>query len=404
MTGSPTNTAANAGIANAFAAFLLDRPSSINRDLKVIDEPGTKHWATFLFVHDKWQVSKRITADLGLRWEYYDPMSALAGKGGLSNYDPATNTLQVSGYGSIENNLGLKRDLNNWAPRLGITFRLDDRTVLRAGYGASTTPFPDNFYAFNYPVKQNNAFPAPNTYSPAGSMAAGFPAPIVASIPSDGIIAANTPAFLNQLFFYVPSDLEQGTLHSWNVAFQRELFWGLTGEVAYVGNRSDDILYRYNVNAGMTPGLDRAGQPLNTLFGKTAEVRNLAWKGKSRYNGLQMKLDRRFRGGWLVTNSYTYGKGKDYSNQNEAIGTPADPERSWGFINFDRTHNYVSTFVWALPWFKESGGLAKWVLGNWQVSGLFSAMTGTPLDVTMSSANLRAPGNTQRPDYDGSTR
>ena len=113
-------------------AFLLDRPSSIGRDLKVIDEPGTKHWATFLFVQDKWQLSKRITADLGLRWEYYDPMSALAGKGGLSNYDPATNTLQVVGYGSIEDNLGLKRDLNNWAPRLGLTYRLDEKTVLRA--------------------------------------------------------------------------------------------------------------------------------------------------------------------------------------------------------------------------------------------------------------------------------
>ena len=153
-------------------------------------------------------------------------------------------------------------------------------------------------------------------------MAAGFPAPIVAAIPSDGIIAANTPAFISQSYFWVPTDLEQGTLHSWNVAFQREMFWGLTGEVAYVGNRSNDILYRFNINAGMTPGLDRDGQPLYTLYGKTAEVRNLAWKGKSRYNGLQMKVDRKFRGGWLVTNSYTYGKGRDYSNENDWPSAP----------------------------------------------------------------------------------
>ena len=148
--------------------------------------------------------------------------------------------------------------------------------------------------------------------------------------------------------------------------------WGLTGEIAYVGNRSDDALYRFNINAGMTPGLDRAGQPLFALYGKTAEVRNLAWKGKTRYNGLQVKVDRKFRGGWLLTNSYTYGKAKDYSNDNGGPSTPADPELSWGFGNFDRTHNYVSTFVWSLPWFKDEGGALKWILGNWQVSGMLS--------------------------------
>ena len=403
QTGSPTDSAANAGLANSFASFLLDRPSGIARDLKVIDEPGTKHWASFFFVHDKWQVSKRLTADLGLRWEYYNPFTGLAGQGGLSNFDPKTNSLLVSGYGNIEDNLGVKNDFNNWNPRLGLTFRLDERTVVRGGYGASTTPFPDNSYAFNFPVKQNNAFSAPNTYSAAGSMAAGFPAPIVANIPSNGIIAANTSAFIAQSYNYVPQDLQQGTLHSWNVAFQRELIWGLTGEIAYVGNRSDDVLNRFNINAGMTPGLDRDGQPLYILYGKTASVNNLAWKGKSRYNGLQVKVDRKFRGGWMVTNSYTYGKAKDYANDNGGPSTPANPELSWGYGNFDRTHNYVNTFVWSLPWFKESSGATKWILGNWQMSGLFSAMTGTPVDVTMSGANLRAPGNTQRPNYDGST-
>ena len=75
-------------------------------------------------------------------------------------------------------------------------------------------------------MKQNNAFSAPNTYSAAGAMATGFPAPIVANIPSDGIIPADTSALLNQSYSYVPADLQQGTLHSWNVAFQRELVLG----------------------------------------------------------------------------------------------------------------------------------------------------------------------------------
>jgi hypothetical protein len=402
QSGSPADNASLSGIANAFASFLLDRPGGMARDLKVLDEVGTKHWAFFTFVHDKWQVSKRLTADLGLRWEYYNPFVGLAGQGSLSNYDPAINGLRITGYGNNPDDLGVKKDLNNWNPRVGVTFRLDERTVIRTGYGASTTPFPDNRYAFNYPVKQNNAFSAPNSYSAAGSMAAGFPAPIVAAIPSDGIIPGST--VLGQSLFYVPSDLQQGTLHSWNVAFQRELLWGLTGEIAYVGNRSDDSLNRFNINAGMTPGLDRNGQPLYVLYGKTASVENLAWKGKTRYNGLQVKVDRKFRDGWLLTNSYSYGRARDYANDNGGPSTPANPELSWGFGNFDRTHNYVSTFVWALPWFKEGSGPAKWLLGNWQVSGILTAMSGQVLDVTMSSsAALRAPGNTNRPNYDGST-
>jgi hypothetical protein len=401
QTGSPADSLANSGLANAFASFLLDRPGAVARDLAVIAEPGTKHWALFSFVHDKWQVSQKVTVDLGLRWEYYDPFVGIEGQGSLSNYDPSINALRVSGYGDNPDKLWVKRDLDNLAPRLGITYRFDDRSVIRAGYGASTTPFPDNRYAFNFPVKQNNAFSAPNTFSTAGSMAAGFPAPIVASVPADGIIPATTPQLLNQSFWTVPEDLEQGTLHSWNVAIQRELFWGLTGEVAYVGNRSDDVLNRFNINAGLTPGLDRAGQPLYVLYGKTASVENLAWKGKSRYNALQAKLDRRFRNGWSLTNSYTYGRARDYHSENGGPITPADVEKSWGYADFDRSHIYVSTFVWALPWFKDDAGITKWVLGNWQVSGLLTMMSGTPVNITANAATLRAPGNTQFPNQLG---
>jgi len=403
QTGSPANTAANSGIANAFASFLLDLPGGMARDLKVLEDVGSQHWAVYTFVQDKWQVSKKLTVDLGLRFEYYDPIIGLAGKGSLSNYNPADNTLLVSGYGNIANDFGVEKDFNNFNPRVGASYRINDKTVMRAGFGASTTPFPDNRYAFNYPVKQNNSYQAPNSYSVAGSMAAGFPAPTYQAIPDSGILPANT-SFLNaQSFQYVPSDLQQGTLYSWNAAFQRELIWGLTGEVAYVGNMSNDSLNRFPMNAGMIVGAGIAGQPLYAKYGKTAGVENLAWKGKTRYNGLQMKLDRRFRNGWLVTNSYTYSRARDYSNDNGGPSTPAEPERSWGYGNFDRTHVYVGSFVWSLPWFKTTdSGFLHYLLGNWQLSGIFTYQSGQVLDVTSASgASLNTPGNTQRPDLNG---
>ena len=105
------------GVANSFASFLLDWPNGVQRDLKVIDEPGTQHSAVFLFTQDKWQARPNITIDLGLRWEYYTPLTGLEGAGSLSNYDPATNTLRAS---------GLRHD-----ERIGRTSRARSRTSTR---------------------------------------------------------------------------------------------------------------------------------------------------------------------------------------------------------------------------------------------------------------------------------
>jgi hypothetical protein len=401
QTGSPTDSRSQSNLANSFAAFLLDRPTDVGRDLAVID-PGTKHAAIFTFVHDKWQVSPKITIDLGLRHEYYTPLVGLENPGGLSNFDPETNTLRVAGYGGIPEDLGVKSTWNNVDPRIGVSYRLSDKAVARAGFGSSTMPFPDNSYAFNFPVKQNNQFNGPNAFTPppSVSMATGFPAPIQADIPADGVIQANTPLLRNQQYFVVPLDMEEGRLYSWNVAFQRELPWGLTGEVAYVGNRGEGVLARLDMNAGLVPGLDNAGRPAFARFGRIGTTTNLGVPTTTRYHSLQVKVDRRFRNNLSVTNSYTLGRGYVYSNgdSNGDISTPANVELSYGRPENDRTHTFVSSFVYMLP-FKSDGPL-NWVIGGWQVAGLFTAQSGRAVDIIMSGALLRAPGNQQRPNKD----
>ena len=403
-TGSPSDTASLSGVANSFAAFLLDWPRGVTRDLKVIDEPGTQHAATFLFVHDKWQARSNITIDVGLRWEYYTPLKGLEAPGSLANYDPAANSLFVSGYGDTSDAVNVDSTWTNFSPRTGISWRLNDNTVVRAGYGASTIPFPDNRYAFNYPVKQNYAGTAPNDFQASGSMATGFPAPVLVNIPQNGVIPVSG-SLLNSTFDVIPPGLREGTLHSWNVAFQRQLPYQLTADIAYVGNRGVNLVMDVDGNASLVYGSGNNGRPQFAAFNRTGTTRARTNDNKSEYNALQVKVDRRFRNGFMVTNSYTLSRSKDLANENGGISTPIDRDLSWARSNFDRTHNYVLTAIYELPWgpgqrWMGEGMLGK-IVGGWQVSGLFVAQSGVPLTITGNGALLNTPGNTAFANLNG---
>jgi len=406
-TGSPAETASLSGIANPLASFLLDWPSTVQRDLKVVDEPGTRHWAIATFVQDKWQVRSNVTVDLGLRWEYYHPLVGVEGKGTLSNYDPTTNTLHVAGYGDTSNALNVKNYFKNFGPRTGISWRLNDKSVLRAGYGASAIPFPDNRYAFAFPVKQNYQGTAANGFQRQGSMAAGFPAPALANIPSDGIIPVSG-SLLNSLYDVVPPTLHEGTLHSWNVAFQRQLPYGFTADVAYVGSKGVDLVADLDTNASMTYGSGNNGRAQFAQFGRTGTNRTRTNLGKSRYNGLQMKVDRRFLNGFLITNSYTLGRSTDLAQENTGINTPIDFDLSWARSDTDRLHNYVLSSVYELPfgvrkrWLNE--GMTSKILGGWQVSGLFVAQSGQALTIGGNGTLLNTPGNSAFVNLNGDNK
>ncbi|HVD94193.1 MAG TPA: TonB-dependent receptor [Vicinamibacterales bacterium] len=403
-TGNPAEPGSTGGIANPLASFLLDWPSTVQRDLKVIDQPGTRHWAVASFIQDKWQVRSNVTLDLGLRWEYYKPLQGIEGKGTLANYDPLTNQIQVAGYGSFSNSLNVKNYYKNFAPRTGMSWRLNDLTVVRAGYGASAIPFPDNRFAFAFPVKQNYSGTAANGFQAQGSMAAGFPAPVLASIPATGIITP-TGTLLNSTYDVIPTGLHEAKLHSWNVAFQRQLPFSFSADIAYVGSRGVGLIMDVDENASVVYGSGNAGRPQFAPFNRTGQSRARTNLGKSQYHGLQMKVDRRFTNGLLVTNSYTLGRSMDLAQENTGIGTPIDFNLSWARSDTDRLHNWVTSAVYELPW----GPRRKWmsdstlgkIVGGWQLSGLFIAQSGQALTIGGNGTILNTPGNSAFVDLNG---
>ncbi|MDE3195259.1 MAG: TonB-dependent receptor [Acidobacteriota bacterium] len=399
------------GPANDLASFLLDLPSSAGRDLAAGYFPAIRGNELFLFVQDKWQATSKLTVDMGLRWEYYPPYTPRFA-GGFSNYNPSNNTLEIAGVGGNPLDLGIQKRYKYFAPRLGLAYRVDDKTVIRAGFGVSYTPFPDNTYAFNYPVKQNKQYTSPNSFAPAvlddgvsvATFQSGFPAPVFASIPSNGIL---TNPDRSQADFVIPKNFKNPNVQSWNLAVQRALPENFTLDVAYVGNHGVDSVYSYNLNQPTTVlGGGTASKPLNILYKRTADT-TIYWVGGStHYDAMQVKLNRRFSAGLAITTSYTWGKGTSYQTGDDGgLWSYYAQQRSYARTNFDHTQTFVQSYVYDLPfgvgkkWLTQ--GLVARSLGGWQVNGIFTAITGTPLTFGANGGVLNTPGTPQTADQVG---
>jgi outer membrane receptor protein involved in Fe transport len=395
----------NLGIANDMASFLLNDPYSLGRDINTYF-PAYRQWEVFGFGGDKWQVSPKLTIDLGLRWEYYQ-LATPEFPGGFSNYDPNTNDLVIAGVGGNPTNLGMKTRYNYFAPRIGLAYRLSDKTVVRGGFGTSYTPFPDNTYAYNYPVRSNNFYTNvgdgyASTILPSGQPATfqqGFPLPVPVAIPANGLIPA-TGSLLSQSFFDINLNFKNPYVETWNVAVEQALPRHFALDVAYIGSHGVDTAAQYNLNGSTTTlGTGTAGQPLNILYGKTAGA-TLFWDGfSSSYNALQVKVDRHFSD-FVVTTAFTWGKGMDFQGDDDGgLMWLIAAQRNYARTDFDRTLTFVQSFVYQLPTGNGkrylTSGPASWVFGNWQVSGILTLMTGTPLTFGASDSSLNTPGESQ---------
>jgi hypothetical protein len=379
--------------ANAFAAFLLDVPNQSGRDLPFVF-PARREMILNFYFQDKWQVSQKLTVDLGLRMER-ERGSRPRQKGGFSNYNPLNNTLELSGLGAIPFAIGDTN--NNFGPRLGIAYRLNDATVVRAGYGISY--YPRRMAQTNFPILQNNGFPTANAlFSTNVTMTTGFPPFIPFVLPSNGVIE-NPSA--NSNFGSTQRDLVSPYVQSWNFSVQRALPWKLALDVAYVGNRGVNNQSDFNLNASMTPGSGNNGRPLFLRFRRVSDT-TVAVGTNTWYNSVQAKLDRRVGDGFFLTTAYTYSKGLNYSEDNGGIAIPMSLALNKARMQDNRAHVFTQSYMYNLPlgrgrkW--AGSGVAMWVLGGWQFQGLLTLETGRWDSPTVAST-LNAPGNTTRPNW-----
>ena len=391
QTGDLADTRRN--FANSFAAFLLDVPNQSGRDFPFVF-PARRELTWNFYVQDKWQVSQKLTLDIGVRLER-ERGSRPRFAGGFSNYNPTNNTLELAGLGNIPINIA--KSNNNWGPRLGIAYRFNEKSVIRTGFGISF--FPRRMGQYNFPILQNNGYPAANAFVPAAvTMTTGFPAfsPFVS--PSNGIIT-NPP--LSNGYTITPFDLASPYVQSWNFAIQRALPWKLALDVAYVGNKGVNNQTGINLNASLIPGSANNGRPLFSRFGRVTDTTGVV--GTSTwYNGLQFKLDRKVSNGFFLTTAYTFSKGINFSEDDGGLANHMSVGLNKARMSDNRTHVFTQSYMWSLPFGKgqkwAQGRVANWLAGGWQIQGLFSAISGSYFSPSVSGV-LNAPGNADRPNW-----
>src|SRR5262249_20941280 len=192
-------------------------------------------------------------------------------------------------------------------------------------------------------------------------------------VPLDRSAAEYTPEINN---------IDRGYIHTWNVAIQRLLPFDTTLDVAYVGAKGVGGYAALDINAPVTLGGGDASRPYASL-GRLIRIDSWGQRLRTRYDSLQVAVNKRVTHGFMVKGAYTLAKSMNESdNDGRAVllfNTPSQLDRNWAPAGFDRRHNLQVGFVYALPWQTTGnayGSVAKALANDWQVNGMFAAFSG----------------------------
>jgi hypothetical protein len=429
---------------NQFGAFMfgLTRNSGKSVQNEIFSVYEQTH---AFFVRDRWNATDRLTFDLGVRYEYY-PVMRRATRG-MEMLDLDTLEIVIGGRGpdnpataldESSETLGVRPEKDLFAPRFGVIYRLNDKTVLRAGYGLAfsgegfTRPFRGDA---SYPSALNRTFNVPsdgnNNWGWLGTLEEGIP---FIELPSNDLIRQPLPLDSSGTRTMVPETVIRPRIHTYNFAFERQLPYSMSVDVAYVGNRSNGQWASVNQNASTVMGPPCEVAPddpsdidcpdislngvsgLNSLRPYVAKINpntglpfpsplNIATFNayigfnKVRYNSLQISMRRPFRQGLQLTGAYTLSRTRNFSR---SYTIPQFDDRNWRPTG--RTHVFAGSFIFMLPWQtgRGPGGILRAVINDWQVNGIFQMYSGSRFTVGADNEEINSQGVEQTADLVGS--
>lgn len=357
-----------------------------------------------LYVNDNWRVHQRVNVNLGLRYDLF---------GTPHNKNPRLDSNFYFGQGAniyeqIRNGrvqiaedspIGQlwRSDKNNFGPRIGVAWDVfgDGKTSLRGGYGIS---YERNFNNVTFNVIQN-----PPNYAVVSLIAPTD----IASLPitsanfgplagGGGITSARLPITSLRA---VDPNIRTAYAHFWSASLEREIFPNTVASIQYSGSAGRDLYTISNINRPFS-GPVYLGSTTTTPTGGVSQNLNGTYSGinfrtnggRSNYNGLIAEIaNSRFRNlGLQFTARYTFSKALDNlsstfsessNNFNLGLLDPFNPNLDYGPADFDVRHRFAASFNWEVPYFQNLTGPMNLLLAGWEVTGIFTANTGTPFTV-----------------------
>jgi hypothetical protein len=387
-------TAFGAGTGNALASFLLGLPESVGRGVGKTAGDMSGNGYSF-YVQDTFRARRKLTLNLGLRWDYAAPLKNTFGSAafeyetGLYYYD--LKNLITGAPPNIRRGL-VAPDYRGYQPRLGIAYQLTPRTVVRSGFGffseafGTTAQMQQNNHG-NWPASYVNEYSGLNMTLPTAFFENPFPGPPVPTPTPQGILFgtnANTPTS------------RTGYVEEWNFAVQRQLAPSLMMEAAYFGSHGvklplmivDDVANP----PGTTPLQTRQKWPQFAPYANGGYDEGMSW-----YDGLGVKLEKRMSKNLTFLVDYTWSKTMDQEDSWEtpdnlvtvdyfATATRFNLGDFKGPAGFDVRHVFNASYMYEIP-AKSENKWANAAIAHWSLSGIVSAASGVPYFANLSSDN-----------------
>jgi hypothetical protein len=377
-----------------------------NYSVSVPNNVDTRSWETGYFAQDDWKLSRRLTLNLGLRYDLYTPPYEVNNR--WSNFNVSTGTLLRAGVNGNSRSL-VPTDKSDWAPRFGFAYDIqgNGRTVVRGGYGIfyfldrggvgnQLSANPD----FSGVTTLQASSGARVTLGGQGTTLNSTQATQALPVPVAGAVNDANPT--NTSVIAIFPNGKTSRIQEANLQVGQEIAHNTAFNIAWVGSKADHLMTWFNytnqqlaTNSGLFPG-----RGLNVTAGGTI--------GTSHYTGLQMQLNRRMDHGFQYTFAYTFSHATDNSNgafsinNNSPIFVDASGhvllKQNKGNSDTDQRHAFVGTFLYELPFGKGKQWGSNWssvtnaVFGGWQFNNILSAGSGTPFDITIDGV---------RPDIHG---